>query len=986
MSSPLTFDRPLLLLLLPAAWAALWAIARYSRLGLHPATRRQALILRAIAVSLLIFALAGAHLVKRSNNLTAIFLLDVSHSIRPDKRAQGLNYIRKALATKDRDDQAGVVVFGRTAYLEDAPSDTLQQLDGIHASVAGDATDLADALRLAAAAMPPDTGRKIVVLSDGDENLGDAAAEIDSLRADNIRVDVAPTALGPASGAAPEAMVDDVELPSHVRATDTFDLRVIVSSTVAQTAALALQRDGKAIGSKAVALKPGKNVFTFPQRDAQSGFHRYDCVLTPKRDGIPQNNHGYGFVTVEGKPRVLYVAEPGSPSSGALRTAMAAQGIGIEVMAPGALPTSVAPLMSYDAVVLSDVPASEVGASQMTALAEASRDFGIGLGMIGGTNSFGAGDYGGTPLEAALPVKMDVRSRKKLPSAAVVVVLDASGSMAATEDGVEKVQLGARAAVQLMQALRPDDQVAVTAVTETSTIVVPLQSAAKAEAAKVAIEGVHAGGGGIYCRQGLYDAYALLIPASAPIKHVIICADTSDSEQQQDCVAMAAEMRKRYHISTTVCGIGHAGDQHVPFQRALAAAGGGQLFIVNKAADLPSLFQRDVQSIQQSGFVEHPFFPKYNPSDTVVSGIPFASEPPLLGYNLTTAKPGATVALSASGENDPIFAYWRYGLGRTFAFTSDDRAHWAAEWLRWPGYSRFWAQTLRWSLRGASDADFQTTVSRDNGRAHIAVEGFTQSGGFINNASLAAHIIAPDLSTKQIALDQTAPGRYEATFNADQTGAYMINIRRKGVESGDGTAASSSRTVGFVVPYSPEYRTLGPNLPLLTQMTDSTGGKIQTDPTQIFRDSLTWIAAVTDLSPALLLLTAFFFFADVAVRRLAVRAPPRREALRRGADAVGAQTSNRYGAAGQQPLTLTEQQAEQLLVRKVTSRSRDLDDITGASERVLSRRAAAPKDDPFPQVASLRRNPRSPGEPSPPEKGYAERIQDAQRLLDRRDD
>lgn len=215
MSSPLIFDRPWTLILLPLALAALWAAARRSRAGLTPASRRLAFWLRAIVIALLVLAVAGAHLVRRSNTLTTLFLLDVSRSIRPEQRAQALEYIRKALAAKGRDDQVGIIVFGRAPALEDAPSDTLQELGSIHAEVAGDATNLSEALRLAEGAFPGGTGRKIVLLSDGNENVGSAVTERDALRAEGIQTDVAPTALGGSANglAAPEALVDSVGLP-----------------------------------------------------------------------------------------------------------------------------------------------------------------------------------------------------------------------------------------------------------------------------------------------------------------------------------------------------------------------------------------------------------------------------------------------------------------------------------------------------------------------------------------------------------------------------------------------------------------------------------------------------------------------------------------------------------------------------------------------------------------------------------------------------
>ena len=51
----------------------------------------------------------------------------------------------------------------------------------------------------------------------------------------------------------------------------------------------------------------------------------------------------------------------------------------------------------------------------MAMLRDATRDLGIGLGMIGGELSFGAGGYYRSPIEEALPVTMDLKKDQRLP-------------------------------------------------------------------------------------------------------------------------------------------------------------------------------------------------------------------------------------------------------------------------------------------------------------------------------------------------------------------------------------------------------------------------------------------------------------------------------------------------------------------------------------------------------------------------------------------
>jgi uncharacterized membrane protein len=60
----------------------------------------------------------------------------------------------------------------------------------------------------------------------------------------------------------------------------------------------------------------------------------------------------------------------------------------------------------YDAFILGDLEAAALGKENLQALADAVGR-GKGLLVIGGLRSFGRGKYGGTPLEAVLPIKID---------------------------------------------------------------------------------------------------------------------------------------------------------------------------------------------------------------------------------------------------------------------------------------------------------------------------------------------------------------------------------------------------------------------------------------------------------------------------------------------------------------------------------------------------------------------------------------------------
>lgn len=974
MQSPVTFDRPWFLLLLPLALAAFWWIGRRSYAGLNPGTAQLALVVRALLATLLVCALAGIHLVQRSDKLATIFLLDVSKSVRNDQQAAGREYINKALGAKRAGDQGGVIEFGRTSNVDEAPSETMQTLEGGKPTVAGDATDLAGALRLAKSSFPSGLGRKVVVLSDGDENVGEAETEIDGLRADGVRVDVAPTALGQGASGGPvgEVMVDDVSMPTRARQDQPFNVRVVVSSTVAQTGTLTLTRDGQPLGAQSVQLKAGKNAFTYSETVHGAGFHKYDAVLSAPSDAVAENNHGFGFVSVQGRPRILYIADSASPGIASIKNALAAQQIDMDVQTPGGIPASVAALASYDAVVLSDVPADELGPGQMSALETAAKEFGVGLGMVGGPNSFAAGAYTGTPIETALPVKMDIKDKKRFPTVAVALVIEDL-----EEPG--NVNMSIEAAKAVVDLLDPQDQIGVEDCNGTWRIPMqPVTDKGKIKGMMASLTDMN--------DPPTYDPYILeagrvLGNTQAQVKHIIFLGDGDAINESGQNTANLQNLKKQgITLSTIATGADAQGAQ---FLASLSSIGGGSAYVAEKPEDLPRLLLKDQQSVSKLRIIEEPFLAKPIPDDEVIAGIDWGSQPPLLGYNVSSGKPGAVVALTAPDHRDPVFAYWRYGLGRTFAFTSDDRPHWAVHWLGWPGYARFWAQTLRWSLRQNTNADFQSTLDNQNGKGHLVVDAFTSAGGFANGTKVSANVVGPDLSLKPVTLSQTGPGRYEGVFDADQTGPYLVNVHQ-----GDAAVSGPtppSQTVSLVVPYSPEYRTLGPNLPLLTRLTEGTGGKVQPDAVQIYRDAPSWVVGVRDIGPLLLLWAALLFLADVAVRRLVIRPSSVRETVTTGAQAVGSRVAA-YRDAGARPLAQpSTPQMNRLLERKTTARTQATEEEATTTQQLLNRRASRTQeagDDSFPYVASLPPRPKAPkpgGAGNQEDAGYTNRLLEAKR-------
>ena len=71
--------------------------------------------------------------------------------------------------------------------------------------------------------------------------------------------------------------------------------------------------------------------------------------------------------------------------------AMKEQGFDVDVRGVRGLPESIDEVLAFDAIVLADIPATDLTTAQMGLLRDYVADFGGGLAMLGSENSFGLG-------------------------------------------------------------------------------------------------------------------------------------------------------------------------------------------------------------------------------------------------------------------------------------------------------------------------------------------------------------------------------------------------------------------------------------------------------------------------------------------------------------------------------------------------------------------------------------------------------------------
>jgi Mg-chelatase subunit ChlD len=858
------FERPLLLVLLPLCVGLVYVLWRTSRTYMPPVRRRVSLVLRVLVTALLCLVLASPTVQLRADQLAVAILLDRSDSVTPAARDEQDQWLARAMATKSPNDQVAVISFGQDATVERALSDD-QHVPRLAPATGGTRTNIAAAIRAGVAALPPSSARRLVLLSDGRENLDHAEPAAALADAANVQLMAVPVA----EGDGPEVLVRQLDAPSQLREGERFSVTAQLDSTVPTSATIHLLMDGSLVTSQQVDLDEGTNRFVLPLEPIAPGHHLLRLQIEADSDSLPQNNSAGALIIVTGPPSVLIV-EGSSGEGQYLADALRASGLKVDVGSPLSAPLDLTTLRNYASVVVVDVAANQFAPGQLRALKTYVQNYGGGLVVAGGEHAFGPGSYARTPLEDMLPVRMDLRGKSVSASTALILVIDTSGSMGGGPGGASKMDLAKEAAISAAELLGEYDQIGIVAFEDQPRWVIQPTPATDLGVVQAAI-GEMQPGGGTEIYPALRMAYDGLAPIDAKVKHIILLTD--GEAPRGDYPALAQQMRDA-NITLSTIGIGS--DADTALLQELAQLGSGRYYDGNDPFDLPRLVVKETQQVQRAAIVEEDFKPVRISSSPALDGIDPNSLPMLRGYVATTPKPQSSILL-VSKQIDPVLAEWQYGLGRVVAWTSDIRPRWSSRWIDWPDFGRFWAQVVKRTTRPAEDPNRQVSVTMDGNRADIRLDA--QAGveatdrHYLNFLPTTASIVDPHGVEHQVPLPQVAPGRYQAAFPTEDDGIYSLQVQQT---EPDGNIVNQSS--GFVVPYSPEYRAQGTDDNFLDSLARRTGGRVIREPEQAFIHDLPAVGAPRPLWPFLLALAALVFVADVGARRVRVTGPEMRAA------------------------------------------------------------------------------------------------------------
>ncbi len=875
MMFPIQFDRPgwllLLLLVVPVLYLARHGMSRKGARSRAVAST----IIRCSIIALLAVAIARPVWEEHGKGVSLIAVLDRSQSIPKQLQSKAVSTLQEWTAPERRGDgnRLAVLSVGRDVAIASMP-DALTTLEPASNDPDGTATNIAKGVQMAIALLPKDTASRILVVSDGNETDGQVLAVANQAKSSGIPIDVLPLKFNHQN----EVLIDKVVTPSQSRLGQTVPVRVVLRSKTDAVGTLHLLQNGTEIDvspeadSKGITtrLRAGVNALMFDIPIRTGGPQKFEAmwVSDDGRDTVTANNTGVAVTFVAEGGAILLVTQ-NEMYSKHVEDLLLASGLRIDRCSPREVPRDSIGFAKYDGVILADIPRWMLDDLQEKHLHSFVHDLGGGLICTGGPNAFGAGGWIGSLLERAMPLKCEPPQTRQLPRGALALIMHSC-------EMPEGNYWGQRMAEAAVESLSEQDYVGIieydwnggSNTLNNSGWTLPLELAGDKTKAFDAINSLVFGD-----MQDFSSPMKLALDGlrtvDASQRHVIIITDGDPIGPSQE---LLSEYRNAEITVSTVMVGGHGSSTDQQKMQGIATVTGGRFYLVNDPNALPNIFIKEAQLNSRSLLQEGKQWEVSTQTSLTgpVNGI--HGVPPVQGYVVTGTKGGFAQTpwvVPVQDGDDPLFAWWHYGLGKSIALTTDLGNRWAIEWPNWGSFPEFWESCVRWSMRGASPPNMTITSRVEDGKGIVDLEVVDSENQMMNFMQSKAVVINPSGDAVPMTLQQTGPGSYHAEFDAHESGAWLVNIAFQDTEGNQ----TGRIPTAITVPYPREYAATTHNTSLLQQIATLTGGRVLSFEDVEFVDLFDSSTLEQPISPQsmwdlLAMIAASFLVLDVAIRRL----------------------------------------------------------------------------------------------------------------------
>ena len=294
-----TFDTywPLALLLLVPYF---WWVQRKTLTDLSPRHLQLAGAIRTTIVLLITLALMQPVVYRSGAFVSAVYLLDVSESVSPQAIQSAIQWIQQT-NTAGHPDHARFIPFAANSTV----FENLDQLKEVQVassasrgSIDQSGTDIENAIDTAIRSFAPHHLKRLVLLSDGNENSGHMMDMLSRLKSESIHVYTIPSQ----ARTNHDVWVENIMAPSEVTAEELFPLETHIYSQSDTSAEVEIKHGDKSLGTKKVQLIRGLNRVAFETSiKDEAGPVIIDAEVKAADDPFPQNNKFRSSIVVQGR-------------------------------------------------------------------------------------------------------------------------------------------------------------------------------------------------------------------------------------------------------------------------------------------------------------------------------------------------------------------------------------------------------------------------------------------------------------------------------------------------------------------------------------------------------------------------------------------------------------------------------------------------------------------------------------------------------------
>lgn len=803
-------------------------------------------VVHGLVLLCVLLALFDVRIHLKSARTATIFMVDLSDSNGQNQEAMS-EYLSRTVAGMPKGDSYGVVTFGKDALVEQFLTSE-GHFGGLMTVPERRATNFEQAVQTALAMLPPDSGGRLVLLTDGKQTGGDIRNMARALTAGGTEF----LTLLYASETGRDAYIENVGLPAYLHPGDEYFVTVLVESNYDTDAELILYSGSKKALTSPVHLNVGSNRFVFRQQaGADAATENLRAEIRALGDTCEENNSYSAYSVVEAPPKTLVISGMGVDAF-QFTSMLGAAGCDVNMVSALNAPADINAMLDYKCIILADTYIDDLPEGFLANLETYVKDYGCGFVCCGGEDSFALGGYRDTVLETVLPVDMELRGVDEIPSMAMVMVIDHSGSMlgGAQGSGMSNLDIAIRAAQVAVDNLRSTDYVGVLTFDDQYSWQVKLTGVDDRSAIKNSIKQIKEGGG-TTIKPALLEAYRAIAVSDASIKHVVLltdgCGETTDFRDVVDAYSAAG-------VTLSTVAVGR--DSDTKLLERLADSCKGRYYYSDISSDIPKIFAQEVFLSGDSYIQNGDFALAVSSVHELTAGLFDGGWPHLYGYVSSTPKTASRTVIASAEKEDPILTVWQYGLGRTAAWNSDVTGEWTGGFSGQEDYVRLWKRVVDHAAGNASMGEDRVSVATAGETVKISY----QTNDYDSDTGITATVIDPDGNVGEVKLHATAPGSYEAELPADRAGLYHFNIRRT-----DGGEINGYMTTAAAVQFSNEYK-FNVGTDALLQFTEQYG-RLITLGENIWKPLTGRVGEKRSLADLFLALAILLFLADVAMRR-----------------------------------------------------------------------------------------------------------------------